>query len=93
MAFYGPNAEILGNIKLSIWQFQNPITDINAYLFNIGLWLFVDFFSVIMNGVLLWHFCKINIMWILNKLQHNYWLLFAIAEAYSLMEVMFIAKS
>ena len=87
MAFYGPNAEILGNIKLSIWQFQNPITDINAYLFNIGLWLFVDFFSIIMNGVLLWHFCKINIMWILNKLQRNYWLLFAIAEAYSLMEV------
>ena len=71
MAYYGPNAEILGNIKLNIWQFNRPIADI----------------SLIINGILLWQFCKINILKILKKLQQKYWFIFAIAEAYVMMEV------
>ena len=87
MAYYGPNAEILGNIKLRIWQFQNPITDIYIYVYNVGLWLSVDVLSLIVNGILLWHFCNINVMNNLKKLQTTYWLIFAIAEAYIFMEV------
>ena len=87
MAYYGPNAEILGNIKLRIWQFQNPISDIYIYVYNVGLWLSVDVFSLIINGILLWHFCKINVMNTMKKLQTTYWRIFAIAEAYIFMEV------
>ena len=91
MAYYGPNAEILGNIKLRIWQFQNPITDIYIYVYNVGLWLSVDVLSLIVNGILLWHFCNINVMNTLKKLQTTYWLIFAIAEAYIFMEVRLIS--
>ena len=87
MAYFGPNAEVLGNIKLRIWQFQNPITDIKEYVLNVSLWLFVDLFSAVITGILLWYFCKINIMKVVNRLQRNYWIIFAVAEAYILMEV------
>ena len=87
MAYFGPNAEVLGNIKLSIWQFQNPITDIKDYVFNVSLWLLVDLFSAVITGILLWYFCKINIMKVVNQLQRNYWIIFGVVEAYILMEV------
>ena len=76
MAYFGPNAEVLGNIKLRIWQFQNPITDIKDYVFNVSLWLLVDLFSAVITGILLWYFCKINIMKVVNQLQRNYWIIF-----------------
>ena len=87
MAYYGPNAELLGNIKLSIWQFQKPISDIQAYLFNVSLLLIVDIFSFAINGAILWQFCQINVVKILKKLQHELWMVFAIAEGFLLMEV------
>ena len=87
MAYYGPNAEILGNIKLNIWQFNRPIADIEKYVTNVSMWLSIDFLSLIINGILLWQFCKINILKILKKLQQKYWFIFAIAEAYVMMEV------
>ena len=34
MAFYGPNAELIGNVKLTLWQYE-AVTDINVFLENI----------------------------------------------------------
>ena len=87
MAFFGPNAEILGNIKLSIWQFETPIQDIQSYVYNIGVWLIVDLASLVANGIVIWYFCKINILNVMKKIQEGYWALFALAEAYLMMEV------
>ena len=87
MAYYGPNADLLANVKLSIWQFQKPISDIEAYIFKVSLFLAVDILSFIINGVLLWHYCKINLLETLKKLQKDFWFVFAIAEAYLMMEV------
>ena len=47
----------------------------------------VDVFSLILNGALLWHFCRINIMKSLKSLQQEFWLLFGVAELYLLLEV------
>ena len=87
MAYFGPNAEIMGNIKLSIWQFQRPILDINAYVFKVSLLMLVDLFSLVINGILLWTKCGVNVFKKYKILQKDYWLLFAVAEAYILMEV------
>ena len=87
MAFFGPNAEIMGNIKLSIWQFQQPILDITSYATNVIVLLGVELFSLVINGILLWKTCGINILGSLRVLQQKYWLLFAITEAYILLEV------
>ena len=88
IAYFGPNAQLMGNIQLAIWQFQRPITDIQAYLFKVSLLMVVDIFSLFLNGVLLWHFCKINMVKVMKKLQGEFWFPFAIAEAFLLMAVM-----
>ena len=90
MAYYGPNAKLLGNIQLAIWHYQTPITDIEDLVFNVGLLLLVDLSSFVINGLLLWYFCGINLMKTLKSLQQEFWLAFAIAEAYLLMEVIMI---
>ena len=87
MAYFGPNAEILGNIKAKIWQFERPISDIEAYITKVCILLAVDLSSLLVNGLLLWHFCKINVLMLLKKLQQEMWVLFAVAEGFLLMEV------
>ena len=87
MAFFGPNAELLGNIKLQIWQFQRPIQDINAYIFRVSLLMFVDLLSLVINGILIWRICQVSIFRIFKKLQKSFWYLFAVAEAYVVLEV------
>ena len=87
MAYFGPNAEIMGNIRLSIWQFQQPILDITSYVINVIVLLGVELFSLVINGIMLWMFCGINILRSLRVMQQKYWLLFAVTEAYIVMEV------
>ena len=87
MAYYGPNAEILGNIKLSIWQFDRPIADIEAYISKVSILLAVDLLSLVVSGIILRMICGINVLKTLRKLQKQYWQFFAIAEGYLLMEV------
>ena len=60
---------VQGNVKLSIWQFPKPISEIKTYIFKVSLLLVVDILSFIINGVLLWHYCKINLLETLKKLQ------------------------
>ena len=87
MAYFGPNAEIMGNIKLSIWQFQRPILDIDSYIFRVSVLMGVDLLSLVINGILLWKLCGTSIFKAFKKLQQSYWIFFAVAESYILMEV------
>ena len=87
MAYFGPNAEVLGNVKLKIWQFQRPISDIYSCILKVSLLMAVDLLTLVINGILIWKICDINILQILKKLQKEYWMYFAVAEAYVLMEV------
>ena len=87
MAYYGPNANLLGNIQLTIWHYQSPIVEIEAMVYNVGLLFLVDLSSFVINGILLWYFCGINLMRTLKNLQQKFWLAFAIAEAFLIMEV------
>ena len=87
MAFFGPNAELLGNIKLQIWQFQRPILDIDAYIFRVSLLMLADLLSLAINGILIWKICQVSIFKVFKKLQKSFWYLFAIAEAYVILEV------
>ena len=68
MAYYGPNAEILGNIKLSIWQFDRPIADIEAYISKVSILLGVDLLSLVVSGIILQMICGINVLKTLRKL-------------------------
>ena len=87
LAYYGPNADILGNIKASFWQYQSPITDIVAFNEILGILAMIDFTSFLLNGSLLWCFCKRNVFKALQSLQSKYWFLMATTEAYYFVEV------
>ena len=88
MAYYGPNAEILGNIKLTIWQYQS-VADIEDYIKNLLKLLVIDFLSFATNGILLWITCKINVFKVLKKVQAQFWLIMTIQEAFLFFEVKF----
>ena len=87
IAYYGPNAEILGSVKLDLWQFK-PILDFDKYMTSLFLLFSVDFLSLITNGIILWTTCNINMFKIFQKIQSEFWLIMAVQQAYSLLEVM-----
>ena len=87
MAYYGPNADILGNVKLKIWHFQTPIKDINDFVITLGFMLAIDLFSFIINSSLLWKVCNVNAFKVLKTLQQNHWYMMFVAETYLLFEV------
>ena len=86
MAYYGPNAEILGNIKNSEWQYS-AIEDIGSTMKWMGLLFSVDIVSAVICVVLIYGFCKINILKMYLQVQNQLWYILAIEEAYILSEV------
>ena len=86
MAWYGPNAEFLGSIKLTIWH-HHAVMDLESFLQNLYLCLFVDLMSFVCNAIILWTMVRISILKILKKIQTEFWLVFAVQEAALIVEV------
>ena len=87
IAYYGPNAETLGNVKLDLWHFK-PVLDIKNYMKNLFMLFSVDFMSLVINWIILRRTCNINIFKIFKKLQSEFWLIMAAQQAFSLAQVM-----
>ena len=87
MAYYGPNAEILATVKLRIWHNLTIIDDFGAFAMNIGILLVVDSMSFGLNAILLWKYCKVNLMMVLKNIQKRYWFVMVFAEACMLCDV------
>ena len=60
IAFYGPNAEILGNIKNDYWQFEKVDSLIDK-LSNVGIFFCVDSFRCILSASIIWYFSGLNV--------------------------------
>ena len=86
IAYYGPNAEILGNVKLTLWHYK-PVLDIGNFMTNLFMLFGFDFMSLVINGTILWTKCNINIFKVFQKLQNEFWLIMAVQQAYSTTEV------
>ena len=86
IAYYGPNAETLGNVKLDLWHFK-PVLDIKNYMKNLFMLFSVDFMSLVINWIILRRTCNINIFKIFKKLQSEFWLIMAVQQAYASFEV------
>ena len=87
MAYYGPNAEIMGSVKLQIWHHDNIIQDFGAFATNILILFAMDFMSFMVNGFLVWKFCNINPLRVLLDIQKRYWSFMIFVEASLLSEV------
>ena len=80
MAFYGLNAEIIGGLKFSEWQYEE-VTDIRGFLSESRLMFVADFTCMMASGLLLWKFVSVNMMEEGYKLLHFCWPLISINMA------------
>ena len=86
ISYYGPNAELMGNVKLTLWHFKS-VLDIENYMKNLFMLFSVDFMSLVINWIILKTTCNINIFKTFQKLQSEFWLIMAVQQAYSMIEV------
>ena len=89
MAYYGPNAETLLGIKLTLWH-HNAISDIGRFITTLAMMEFIDLLSFIINGIILKIFCKVNVLIVLQKIQKDFWFYMAFTEAALFIEVNFV---
>ena len=61
LAYYGPNAKILGNIGNDDWQYE-IINDLGDLILSVSVMAIVDSFSAIIVGYWLWQACSINFL-------------------------------
>ena len=59
LAYYGPNAEILGNIQFGCWQFQK-IEDIGKVAVAVMIMFLIDSSSALIGFFWLWKSCSMN---------------------------------
>ena len=86
MAYFGPNAEIIGNIKFSQWHFIE-IKDVELYLSTMAFWFIVDLSSAMISWCIVWTTCKINIFKIIKKIQKDVWYFLAIYDTHHVVMV------
>ena len=86
IAFYGPNAGIIGGVRFSDWGFQE-VTDAGSYLVESGMMFIADFTCTFASGMLLWKFSSVNMIEEGYKFLSLFWPLIAINLAGSLFTV------
>ena len=86
MAYFGPNAEILGGIKNSNWQYS-AIEDFNNTIKWMVILFSVDIASLLVSVIVLGWYCKLNVLKMYLQLQDEIWYIMAIVQAYMLSEV------
>lgn len=60
VAYFGPNANLLGNVGNSYWQY-NAVEDVAHTIGNIFMFFMIDMCSLVVCSCLLWIFCRINL--------------------------------
>ena len=83
IAYYGPNADILGNIGNSQWQYE-AIPDIRKLVESLMLMFVIDICSAIIAGLLLWKLCCINVLRKACAAIQEYWAIIAVVVSHFL---------
>ena len=86
LSYYGPNAHIMGNIRNSNWHYAE-IENIYDTVFWLGVMFLVDSGSTVASSILLWIFCKDNIVTMYLKVIKYVGLILAAETAYFVSEV------
>ena len=86
-AFYGPNADILGNVKNGYWQYQ-AVDDLWGTVSNLLFLVTFDFISLVIAGIFLFISSNINLFHVYLHLMKEYGVVFSIHQAY-LLEYLF----
>ena len=86
MAYFGPNAKLMGNVKSDIWHFTS-VDNINDTLFWNGIMFAIDLGSTMLTMILLLCYAKINILKMYFQMQEEMWYILAIQQGYIISEV------
>ena len=77
IAYYGPNAELLGNIRSDYWQYT-PIEDIGNVVSAVLSMFTIDLCSAIIAGIVLYKICLINFLRQACAAMKTYWPVIAV---------------
>ena len=91
IAYHGPNATILGNIKNSYWSYS-AVDDVAKVLSGAGLMFFFDTTFGVISGFLLWKFAKIQMLREYSMTLKNYWPILATRLAFNATKVSIFFK-
>ena len=81
ISYFGPNREILlFNLGCGLWK-PAELGIFNSIVMPVVYMALLDFSSAVIAGILLWKFCRINILREYCKTSHKYWLTLALYEA------------
>ena len=83
ICYYGPNSQLLGNVRSSYFHYV-PISNIDRFIENLFLFLGIEVVTVLTTGILLWMFCRINIIRAYLVLVKEFWLIMAIYTAHAI---------
>ena len=87
IAFYGPNYDKLNSIGCSYWTFKK-VGDLHSFLKPVLFMEMIDFGTAIISGILLWNFCRINILKEYCTTIKRYWLVVSFSGAYNIVSVL-----
>ena len=88
-AYFGPNAELFGNISNSYWTYK-AVEDIHHTLKNMAVLFIVDFSSTIFSSLILWRSCQINLYKVFVVIQKEFGTAFSALLGYILLVVCII---
>ena len=86
IAYYGPNMEILGNVGSDMWQYER-VEDVSVELKTTALLFMIDAILAFVTGVILWLFCKLNVIKTYCYIVYHYGLYISTTTAGSLCAV------
>ena len=86
VAYFGPNAELFGNVGNSYWKYQR-IEDFPGTLINMMFLFAVDFGSTILSSLMLWWSCRINLWKAFVVLQKEFGTAFSVLLGYIVLVV------
>ena len=80
IAFFGPNAQIIGNVSNGLWQYEK-IDDVWEVISQVMQFFFFDLLSVAFSIFVLWKYCRINFIQVYCKMVNEFWLFMSIQLA------------
>lgn len=83
IAFYGPNAELIGNVRNGYWQFTQT-SDIDHTIRFVVILFCIDLCSLLISAIFLWIFCRINLYRAFVEIQKEFGLAFMVQMAHTL---------
>ena len=76
IAYYGPNAELIGNVKNGSWQYKE-VKDVSQTFLVMLLLFTIDLISLALNSFIIWTNCNVNLFNELCHLLQKYWFVLA----------------